>query len=69
MTVYVNFDEDDDNDLNIDLGALFKREDLSKPYHVEVSISFELKCRYTIIFVFNNLVENHGPLQLQGIDS
>lgn len=37
VTVYVNFDEDDDNDHNIDLGDLFKREDLSKPYHVEVS--------------------------------
>jgi len=37
VSVFVNFDEDDGNDNNIDLNSLFKREDVEKQYYITVS--------------------------------
>ena len=37
VRVFINFDEDDDNKYNIDLNDLFKREDASLPFYVDVS--------------------------------
>ena len=37
IRVFINFDEDDDNKYNIDLNDLFKREDTTLPYYVDVS--------------------------------
>lgn len=37
IRVFINFDEDDDNKYDINLNELFKREDLTLPYYVDVS--------------------------------
>jgi hypothetical protein len=37
VSVFVNFDEDDGNENNIDLNSLFKREDVEKQYYITVS--------------------------------
>ena len=39
VRVFINFDEDDDNKYKIDLNDLFKREDASLPFYVDVSCS------------------------------
>lgn len=49
VTVYINFDEDDDNSNNIDLGDLFKREDLKKPYFVQMQILDHYTCMELIV--------------------
>lgn len=38
VSVFVNFDEDDGNDNNIDLNSLFKREDVEKQYYITMQI-------------------------------
>ena len=38
VSVFINFDEDDDNEKNIDLNSLFKREDASKQFYISVSL-------------------------------
>ena len=37
VSVFVNFDEDDGNENNIDLNSLFKREYVEKQYYITVS--------------------------------
>ena len=37
VSVFVNLDEDDGNENNIDLNSLFKREDVEKQYYITVS--------------------------------
>ena len=37
IRVFINFDEDDDNEHDIDLNDLFKRVDNTLPYYVDVS--------------------------------
>lgn len=36
VVVYINYDEDDDQSIGLDLGQLFQREDLAKPYNVSI---------------------------------
>ena len=40
VSVFVNFDEDDGNENNIDLNSLFKREDVEKQYYITVSLLY-----------------------------
>jgi len=46
VSVFVNFDEDDDNEKNIDLNSLFTREDAGKPYCISVS---HISLRYVFL--------------------
>lgn len=43
VSVFVNFDEDDENEKNIDLNSLFKREGVEKPYYISVSDPISLR--------------------------
>lgn len=43
VSVFVNFDEDDGNENNIDLNSLFKREDVEKQYNISVSDHISLR--------------------------
>lgn len=43
VSVFVNFDEDDGNENNVDLNSLFKREDVEKQYYITVSDHISLR--------------------------
>ncbi len=45
IKVFITFDEDDDNPKNIDLNKLFKNENNTLPFHVEVSLFHALTLR------------------------
>ena len=62
IRVFINMDEDDNNQKNIDLNHIFKRTDLEKPFYVDVShlISF---------IVYYLIASNFRPFQLQRIDT
>lgn len=49
IRVFINFDEDDDNKYNIDLNDLFKREDTTLPYYVDVQIADHYNCQELIV--------------------
>lgn len=46
VSVFVNFDEDDENEKNIDLNSLFKREGVEKPYYISVSDPISLRYEF-----------------------
>ena len=43
VSVFVNFDEDDGNEKNIDLNQLFKKEGDEKAYNITVSLLISLR--------------------------
>jgi hypothetical protein len=61
IRVFINMDEDDDNELGIDLNNLFQRNDQDKPFYVDVSIN--------TLLLSLALALNFRPLQLQRIDN
>lgn len=49
IRVFINFDEDDDNDHAIDLNDLFKRVDETMPYYVDIQLSAHCNCKELIV--------------------
>jgi len=49
IKVFINMDEDDDNKHGLDLNDLFKREDTTMPFYVDIQISDHYNCKELIV--------------------
>ena len=59
IKVFINMDEDDDNKHGLDLNDLFKREDTTMPFYVDVSNLFVIN----FLFFYPNIM----PILLQTV--
>ena len=59
IKVFINMDEDDDNKHGLDLNDLFKREDTTMPFYVDVSSLFVIN----FLFFYPNIM----PILLQTV--